>query len=297
MADPTRQIRNRYKLQEIIGQGGMGEVYRGLDTHTGQWVAIKFLRPDRAASHPDQLERFVRESEALRQLDHPNIVKMLATGEENTQRYLIMEYVSGGSLRDVLDQQPQLPVEQTLSIALELADALTRAHHLNIIHRDLKPANVLLADDDTPRLTDFGTAYLAGTTRFTQAGTLIGTPHYLSPEAINQKPLDGRADIWAFGVMLFEMLAGHCPFGGDTLTSLAMAILQHPIPDLRGLCPDAGSALTDLVHRMLERDRDQRVPSARVIGAELEAIIQGKDRTAQVIQRYHKANHRCRIPS
>jgi predicted ATPase/Tfp pilus assembly protein PilF len=297
MSQPDNRIIQGYARRDRIGQGGMGEVYRGLDTHTGALVALKCLRAEFVIGTPGHLERFKREGEMLRQLDHPNIVKMLAAIEDEGQHYIVMEYVGGGSLRDLLDQTPRLPVDRALSISLELADALTRAHHLKIIHRDLKPANVLLAEDGTPRLTDFGTAYLAGTPHVTQEGMWVGTPHYLSPEAINQLELDGRADIWSFGVMLFEMLAGQRPFGGNTVTALAMAILNQPTPDLETLRPDTPVALMDLVYRMLEKDRNSRIPSVRLIGAELEAIMQGASlRAAAISESGAKARFATRTP-
>jgi predicted ATPase len=283
MSEPDNRIIQGYARYDRIGQGGMGEVYRGLDTHTGELVALKCLRPEYVIGTHGHLERFKRESEVLRQLDHPNIVKMLAAIEDEGQHYIVMEYVSGGSLRDLLDETPHLPVDRVLSISLELADALTRAHHLKIIHRDLKPANVLLAEDGTPRLTDFGTAYLVGTAHVTQEGMWVGTPHYLSPEAINQLELDSRTDIWSFGVMLFEMLAGQRPFGGNTFAGLALAILHQPTPDLETLRPDTPVALVDLVYRMLEKDRNRRIPSVRLVGAELEAIMQGASLPAQMV--------------
>jgi serine/threonine protein kinase len=144
----------------LIASGGMGEVYQGRDTETGQRVAIKRLKPELVAQHPEMIQRLIREGEALRQLNHPNIVQVLATIESEDQPLIVMEYVPGGSLRELLEDQPQLPLDRVLDISLELADALARAHHLDILHRDLKPDNVLLAEDGTPRLTDFGVAYL-----------------------------------------------------------------------------------------------------------------------------------------
>jgi serine/threonine protein kinase len=175
-------IDNRYKIHDLIGRGGMGEVYRATDTQTGQTVAVKALDPDIVSRDPDLLERFRREGEALRQLNHPNIVRMVTALEEGERHYLVMEYVSGGCLEGVLEQQGRLPSKRVVDIALEVVDALTRAHHLGIIHRDLKPANVLLADDGTPRLADFGIAYVSDIPRVTQTGALVGTVDYLRPE-------------------------------------------------------------------------------------------------------------------
>src|SRR5690242_19801926 len=140
-------IADRFEVGEFIAQGGMGAVYHGLDRQTGQPVAIKRLLRERIETNNSLLARFAREGEALRRLDHRNIVKLLATAEHDGEHYLVLEYVGGGSLADRLLTEPRLPIDQTLAIALELADALAHAHHLKIIHRDLKPANVLLAED------------------------------------------------------------------------------------------------------------------------------------------------------
>ena len=265
-------IVGHYEVQDLLSIGGMGEVYRGTDSLTHQPVAIKLLRPEMIAKDPELVERFSREAEALRQLNHPNIVKVLATVEENNQHYIIMEFMSAGSLRDVLARQGRLTVARTLDIALDLSDALTRAHRLKIIHRDLKPANVLIADDGSPRLTDFGVALIGTKERVTESGISVGTPDYMSPEALTGEVVDARADIWGFGVMLFEMLTGQRPFKGTTLASVAASIMTQPTPDLEALCPDCPVGFVDLVYRMLAKDPQQRINSVRIVGAELEAI-------------------------
>jgi predicted ATPase/predicted Ser/Thr protein kinase len=271
-------IAGRYAIEnsedDLIGRGGMGDVYRGRNTGSGQIVAIKALKPSVVAGHPDMVTRFVQEGEALRRLNHPNIVQMVAAVEEGDRHYLVMEYVSGGSLQTTLEQEKQLPLQRVVAIGLELADALTRAHHLHIIHRDIKPGNVLLAEDGTPRLTDFGVAHQDGTSNLTEAGMMVGTVDYLSPEACQGEALDGRTDIWAFGVLLFEMLTGRRPFTGASVGATVMAILTQPVPDLTLLRPDVPDALADLIYRMLEKERPQRMPSARLVGAGLEAILE-----------------------
>jgi len=266
-------IAERFAIEKLIGQGGMGEVYLGRDEQTGEPVAIKRLKPELLAADPDIVTRFVQEGDALRQLHHPNIVRMLAAATHNLTYYLILEYVAGGSLQEYLEKHGPLPISRVLEIALDLADALTRTHRLNIIHRDLKPANVLLATDGTPRLTDFGTARLLQSEGLTQSGMLVGTMAYLSPEACNGDKLDARADIWAFGALLFEMLTGHAPFRGNNIAATLKAILTEPTPDLHRLRPDVSDALADLIYRMLAKDRQQRLPSIRLAGAELEVMM------------------------
>ena len=269
--------------QSLLGRGGMGKVYRGVDTRTGEPVAIKVLKSDIIRTDAGLVARFVREGEALRQLEHPHIVRLIDVIQEPDALtdadayYLVMEYVAGGSLNDLLEREGRLPAARALNIAIDLADALTRAHRLGIIHRDLKPANVLLDEQGTVRLTDFGVAHLPDKPRLTQTGIMLGTVDYLSPEACSGDRLDTRADIWSFGVLLWEMLTGHAPFAGGSLLATLNAILTAPLPDLEAACPDAPVALVDLVYRMLQRDRLARIPSMRLVGAELEMILAGLD--------------------
>lgn len=269
----SRQIAKRYILQDIIGKGGNGIVYTAMDKQTDTVVAVKQLRPEQIDTSPDILERFKREGEALRELNHPNIVKMLDMVEDEGHQFLVEEYFPDGDLNQEL-KKDIMPVDRIIKIALGLADALTRAHQLNIIHRDLKPGNVLIAEDGTARLTDFGVALIGSKKRMTEQGTPVGTIEYLSPEALTAD-VDNRADIWSFGIMMFEMLTRERPFRGKSLSEIVGKILTAPPADLEQLRPDAPLALIDLTYRMLEKDRNERIPSVRLIGAELEAILQG----------------------
>lgn len=271
----TTTIANRFTFSESdrIGAGGMGIVYKATDTRTGQPVAVKMLKEELLTSNPEMIERFRREVDALRRIDHPNVIKLIGTTRHEDKYYIIMEYVPGGSLRDLLDRRGVLPVEEALQIALDLCDALTRAHRLQIIHRDLKPDNVLLGENDVPKLTDFGVARVGDRTRLTQSGMTVGTGAYLSPESCKGWELDQRDDIWAFGVMLYELLTGKRPFMGDSLAAIITAILMQPMPDIQQLRPELPSALVNLIGRMLEKDRDLRINSIRQVGALIEAIL------------------------
>lgn len=273
----VKVVAGRYEMEALIGQGGMGDVYRARDTRTGERVAIKSLKEEILTAQPDLLERFEREGDILRKLNHPSIVKILGMVNDDDRHYLIMEYVEGGSLADLLKEQPRLPIDRVLEIALDLADALTRAHRLGVVHRDIKPANVLIAADGTPRLTDFGTAHIGDRTRLTEAGTVIGTYAYLSPEACNGLELDARTDIWAFGVMLYEMLAGRRPFNQTQPGSVITAILTQAPPDLLSLRPEIPLALAGLINQMLEKDRTRRISSVRLVGADIETLIREGD--------------------
>lgn len=283
------EIAGRFELGPLIGGGATGSVYAGVDRLTGEKVAIKALRTEFSAGMPELVERFRREGELLRRLNHPNIVKILATvpagqtGEESegSTQYIVMEYVGGGSLADLLRQEPRLPVARVVSIALELSDALSRAHHLEILHRDIKPSNILLAEDGAPRLSDFGLARLAGASRLTSSGSILGTFAYLSPEAYYQQELDGRSDLWSFGVVLYEMLTGQLPFTGDSPQEILRAINVQPLPDPSWRRKDIPPALAELVRRMLMRDVAIRIASARLAGAELESIQKSLKRTLE----------------
>lgn len=272
MAAGNTLIKGRYQLGRLIGGGGMGNVYLGTDTFTGEKVAIKQLRSEVTGNLPDMVERFLREGEALRRLNHPNIVKVLATADEGSQHYIVMEYVAGGSLADLLIQQPQLPFERVVSIGLELSDALSRAHHLQILHRDIKPGNILLAEDGTPRLTDFGIARIGQMPGLTKAGSILGTFYYLSPEAVENREVNERSDIWSFGVVLYEMIAGRLPFNGETPFEVIWAIKNYPPPPLENLRSGIPPALENLVRLMLRKDNPARIDSVRQVGVELETI-------------------------
>lgn len=265
-----RTIAKRYRVQDQLGAGGMGTVYRGLDTLTGQVVAIKELKAK--ASQPGLLERFKREGEALRSLNHPNIVKLLEAIDEDGQHFLVTEFVPGGDLAQLLETS-RLSIDEILRLGIDVADALTRAHRLKIFHRDLKPSNLLIAEDGTLRLTDFGVAYIGGQTRVTDPDGILGTLDYIAPEAFNGGTASASGDIWSFGVMLFEMLAGQRPFRADNVVGLITAIAISPLPDLEALCPLAPVTLIDLIYRMLERDPTERIASVRLVGLVLEDLL------------------------
>lgn len=268
----------RFTFQGLIARGGMGEVYRARDNQTGQIVAVKrllphLIAPDSETLSPEAITRFQREADVLRRLNHPNIVQIITTLETAGQMMIVMEYVAGGSLRDRLATGEPLSPPQVVDIALELADALARAHHLHIIHRDLKPENVLLAADGAPRLSDFGIAGLGQSgSHLTQQGATLGTFAYMSPEACRGETLAAQTDIWSFGVLLYEMLAGQNPFAREHVGATVTAVLHHTPPFIQDVCPDAPLALSQLLEQMLTKEARQRLGSMRQAAAILEQI-------------------------
>jgi predicted ATPase len=272
--ESSKLLKDRYRLSDPIGEGQMGMVYRGLDLSSGQTVAIKHLRPELIVTNPENLARFEREVEALGRLNHPNIIKLIDSVYDGEDYYLVLEYLDGGDLVGLLQTTGRLTITRALRLGIELADALTRAHHVQIIHRDIAPYNIMLTTDGSPKLTDFGVAQLQKK-RVSRTGSKMGKADYLSPEALQGSELDARADIWSLGVVLFEMLTGRAPFThANSLATTMLNIANQPTPDLEALREDIPPALADLIYRMLYKDREARIPSARLVGAEMELILQ-----------------------
>ena len=267
--ESTALVAGRYQIGSAIGIGATGCVYLGCDIQTGAPVVIKAMRRDLLAGQPEFLERFRREARVLADLDHPNIVKLLATVEEGDEHSLVMQYAGSRSLADVLRREPQLPVDRVIAIGRGVAAGLAEVHRMRILHRDLKPSNILIADDGAPLLTDFGLARCCCCDALTSAGALVGTFQYVCPEAWHGARLDERADIWSFGVVLYEMLAGVRPFDGESPYEIMWAINNEPLPDLSGYRAGVPEGLQALVRHMLMRDVAGRIASACEVEAEL----------------------------
>ena len=226
-----------YSVTAKIGEGGMGEVYRARDTKLDRDVALKVL-PEAFTSDPDRLARFEREAKVLASLNHPNIGHIYGLEESEGTKALVLELIEGPTLADLIAQGP-IPVHDALPIAKQIAEALEAAHERGIIHRDLKPANIKVRDDGTVKVLDFGLAKALDTTpegdpsqsptltaAATQVGVILGTAAYMSPEQARGKPVDKRADIWAFGAVLFEILSGRQAFGADDMSDTVAAVLR-----------------------------------------------------------------------
>ena len=256
-----------YDVTALIGEGGMGQVYQATDTKLNRQVALKIL-PEAFATDPDRLARFQREAQVLASLNHPGIAAIYGIEEQDDTRALVLELVEGPTLADRIAQGP-IPVDEALPIAKQIAEALEAAHGQGVIHRDLKPANIKLKPDGTVKVLDFGLAKafeaVGGNpdesptvTAVATSGVILGTAAYMSPEQARGKPVDKRADIWAFGAVLYEMLSGQRPFSGRDASETRGAVLQLD-PDWEALPADAPQHLNALLKRCLEKEPKQRV--------------------------------------
>ena len=258
-----------YNVTALIGEGGMGQVYQATDTTLNRQVALKIL-PEAFASDPDRLARFQREAQVLASLNHPNIAAIYGIEESDDTRALVLELVEGPTLADRI-AQGAIPLDEALPIAKQIAEALEAAHEAGVIHRDLKPANIKVRDDGTVKVLDFGLAKALDTTpqgdpslsptltvAATQMGVIMGTAAYMSPEQARGKTVDRRADIWSFGVVLYEMLTGVRPFRGEDV-SLTLASVMKSDVDVKTLSPDLPETLRTVLRRCLEKDPLQRI--------------------------------------
>lgn len=265
----VKLINQRYRPVQILNRGAISVVLQARDVETGELVAIKLI-DDEALASDITLRRFEREADLLRQLSHPNIMRLLAFFKEGDNYHLVMPFMVG-SILDLIRLKGALPVEWVRDIGLDVCDALIRAHRLGVIHRDIKPDNILLDPEGVPILTDFGVALLVDETRLTGQGIILGSTGYISPEVFQGEDADERSDIWSLGVVFYEMLAGQSLFEGNFM-AIADAILHEPIPSLRQARPDIPKALTALIDEMLVKDPSYRIPSVRQVAATLEQV-------------------------
>ena len=270
-----------YRIGTVIGAGGMGEVYRATDTKLGREVALKVL-PPHMASDADRLARFQREARAVAALNHPNVVTVYSVEQWDNVHFITMELVEGQSL-DQLISGHGLPVDRIVDIASALAEALAAAHEKGILHRDLKPANVMVTTEGRVKVLDFGLAKEVGgesandatltSAGHTQAGMVMGTPAYMSPEQVSGRPLDHRTDIFSLGVVLHEMATGHRPFEAPSSAEMVSAILRDSPPCVTDVRPDLPADLARVIRRCLEKDPRHRLQTARDVSNEFRDLI------------------------
>jgi len=275
---PETVIAGRYRLHELLGRGGMSEVWRAEDLELGRDVAIKLLAADADRA------RFEREARAVASLAHPNVMQLYDYGESEGRPYMVLEYVPGGTLEDRLRDGGPLPDDETNDIAVGIASGLAHAHARGVVHRDLKPANVLFDEEGRPKIADFGIARLAaGEGTLTEAGTLLGTAAYISPEQASGEPAGAASDVYSFGVMLYRMLAGRLPFASNDPMELVLMHRDTPPPPLTQFRTDAPARLESTAMLALSKDPFERPADGAALLAELGVPAGGGFTTATTV--------------
>src|SRR4051812_29276936 len=266
------QLSGRYRLDAQIGAGGMSTVYRAFDVNLERQVAIKLLHREMSADS-DQLERFRREARAVAQLSHPHIVGVIDAGEDEGRPYIVFEYVEGETLKDRIRRLGRLPIDEAIAYAIEIARALGAAHARHIVHRDVKPQNVLVDEEGSAKVTDFGIARTLDENGLPADGRVLGTTDYVSPEQALGHDVNGQSDIYSLGIVLYEMLTGDVPFHGENQVSVAMKHVREDLPDVKKRRPEITAGLAAILDRMTCKDLRKRYVDARTLEADLEEAL------------------------
>ena len=268
MSSPSwigRKLNDRYEIEELLGQGGMSSVYRAYDHNLRRTVAVKMIHPH-LSTDPNFVSRFEEEAASVAQLRNSNIIQVFDFAKEENTYYMVLEFVPGETLEDHLDrlqkQNRRMDIKDAAKYTAEICDALEYAHKRGLIHRDIKPANIMLDVQGQAILMDFGIAKIVGGKQHTATGAVVGTALYMSPEVIKGEQVDKRADIYALGVTLFEILTGRPPFKADSAMTVLMMHVNDPVPDIKQLNQDVPDAMVEIVKKALAKDRNDRYQSA-----------------------------------
>jgi eukaryotic-like serine/threonine-protein kinase len=265
-------LSGRYRLEARIGAGGMSTVYRALDETLQRQVAIKLMNRE-VATDSDQLERFRREARAVAQLSHPHVVGVIDAGEDEGRPYIVFEYVEGETLKERIRRLGRLPISEAVAYAIEIARALGAAHARHIVHRDVKPQNVLIDEEGSAKVTDFGIARTLDEEGLTADGRVLGTTDYVSPEQALGQHVTGQSDLYSLGVVLYEMLTGEVPFKGDNQVAVAMKHVREMLPDVQSKRPEVSAALAAVVDNATAKRQEDRYADDAELIADLEDVL------------------------
>ncbi len=260
----------RYEILELVGRGGMGVLYRARDAVLERDVALKMMLLDFTTDQTAR-DRFQREARAVARLQHRNVVTIHELGEVEGTPYIVMEFLTGRDLEALLTGDKPMTLVEKLDVAIQLCEGLGYAHEQGIVHRDIKPSNVRVLEDSTVKILDFGIAKFAQSS-ITQSGTIMGTPSYMAPEQIMGKPVDGRADLFSVGVLLYELLSGQKPFSGESPTTVVYQIMHVEPPPVNATVPELPESLHEIVSRALQKNPDDRYSRASEMSSDLQMV-------------------------
>lgn len=262
MVTKGQKINDRYEIIKSIGEGGMANVYLGYDTILDRNVAIKVLRGD-LANDEKFVRRFQREALSASSLSHPNIVAMYDVGEDDGLYYIVMEYIEGKTLKQLLKKRGSLTLSEAIDIMLQLTDGMAHAHDSYIVHRDLKPQNIMIQDDGQIKITDFGIAMALNSTQLTQTNSVMGSVHYLPPEQAAGKGTTIKSDIYSMGIIFYELLTGQLPFKGDSAVEIALKQMKEPLPDVHKLNNDIPQSIENIILKATAKNPKNRYDDAK----------------------------------
>ena len=277
------RLANRYQILKRLGEGGMADVYLAHDELLNREVAIKVLRGNLALD-PVALLRFQREANAASGLSHPNIVEVYDVGEEEGHHYIVMEYVRGKTLKQLIQQRGALEKKEALAIMDQLVSAVNEAHKNNIIHRDIKPQNVLIKDDGTVKIADFGIATVADALQLTQTDTVLGSVHYLAPELARGESASMQSDIYSLGVCFYELLTGEVPFRGESPVQVAMKHLKEEMPSVLDFNPSLPMSIENIILKATAKNRIHRYKTTDELLLELKESLLDKNKQAKRVE-------------
>ena len=266
------KINDRYQIIKTLGEGGMANVYLAHDTYLDRNVAVKVLRGD-LANDEKFVRRFQREALSATSLSHPNIVEIYDVGEDDGQYYIVMEYVDGKTLKQVLKQRGHLSVTEVIDIMLQVTDGMAHAHDAYIIHRDIKPQNIMILSNGMIKITDFGVAIALNSTQLTQTNSVMGTVHYIPPEQANGKGSTIRSDIYSMGIMMYELLTGFLPYKGDNAVEIALKHLREPLPSVRKFDPTIPQSIENVIIKATAKNPKNRYKDAREMHDDLKTAL------------------------
>ena len=262
MITKGQKINNRYEIIRTIGEGGMANVYLGYDTILDRNVAIKVLRGD-LSSDEKFVRRFQREALSASSLSHPNIVEVYDVGEDNGLYYIVMEYIDGKTLKQLLKKRGSLTLSEAIDIMLQITDGMAHAHDSYIVHRDLKPQNIMIKDDGQIKITDFGIAMALNATQLTQTNSVMGSVHYLPPEQAAGKGCTIQSDIYSMGIIFYELLTGELPFKGDSAVEIALKQMKEPLPDVHKMNKDIPQSIENIILKATAKNPKNRYQNVR----------------------------------